>query len=522
MFKRTLSVPGSVVAVLALGVPANSFAFAHSRAIPDSVIAVLDAGRPIDGVVFNDADSVIGSNRDRQQEIMEASRAIINRAEGETRDLTAEEQREIEGLTNEFDDIERQITLRERVNAQNALLNAPRGRQTEADQIEGDDAPPAPSNAAARPAAAAPAAPARSERRVPAEPRASARGTFGFRNFGDFAIAARNANPRFGGRTDPRLIENAAASTYASEGVGQDGGFLVPPDFRSEIISRVFGEDSLIERTRRMRSASNTITVPVDTTSPWGGSGVLSYWVGEAQTKTQSKPILENVTVKAHTLATLIPVTEELLEDAPALDGYLRMVAPREMDFKISNAIIRGSGVGQPLGILNSPGLVTVAAESGQSADTLVAQNIFKMFTRAPLASRQNGVWLIHPDAEAQLFGLTIGNQPVYLPAGGMSDAPYGRLMGRPVIPHQVTETVGDLGDLMFVDFDAYMTLTKLGNGRDANGLRTDVSIHLWFDQDLVAYRFTIRIGGQPIWGSSLAQRDGSSVQSPYVVLAAR
>jgi hypothetical protein len=66
------------------------------------------------------------------------------------------------------------------------------------------------------------------------------------------------------------------------------------------------------------------------------------------------------------------------------------------------------------------------------------------------------------------------------------------------------------------------MTLTKTGGGRDANGMRTDVSIHLWFDQDLVAYRFTLRLGGQPWWSAATSPRDGSSTQSPFVVLAAR
>jgi len=492
--KRTLSVPASILAVLALGAPANAF-------------------------VFNDADAVIETHRTRQAELMDASQAILARAETEGRDLTAAEQTEIEGLTTEFDGLERQITLRERVSAAAGRLDAPRGRQAGADPIEGDyEVVP---SAAVQPASRPPMT-AQPTARVPAAPRATANGTFGFRNMGEFARSVRMANPSFGGQADQRLIRNAAASTYASEGIGQDGGFLVPPDFQTEIMSRVFGEDSLIGRTRRMRSTSNSITVPVDTTTPWGSTGVRSYWTAEGATKTQSKPSFENATVKAHTLATLVPVTEELLEDAPALDGYLRMATPRQMDFTISNSLIRGTGSGQPLGILNAGGLVTVAAEGGQSADTIVAMNIAKMYARMPVSSRQTAVWIMHPDAEPQLIGMTIGNQPVYMPAGGMSQAPYGTLLGRPILPHQVAETLGDLGDIMFIDFNEYMSLTKIGGGRDQNGMRTDVSIHLWFDQDLVAYRFTIRVGGQPIWNSTIGQRDGTNVQSPYVTLAAR
>jgi HK97 family phage major capsid protein len=490
MIKHVLCVPGSVLAVLALGVPGNA-------------------------ILFNDVDAVIEAHRTRQGELADAQATIVATADAESRELSVEEGQQLDELAAEFDRLGNEIDRRERLINQTSLLTQSSGRQTEADPVA-DDGPvvtnAAPPNA---PRAAAPS-------RAPAQPRVSAGGNFGFRNMGEFARTVRAAHPSFGGNVDQRLIRAAAASTYASEGTGADGGFLVPPDFRTEVLSRVFGEDSLIQRTRRIQSSSNSITMPIDTTSPWGSTGVQSYWTAEGATKTQSKPAFENVTVKAHTLATLVPVTEELLEDAPALDGYLRMAVPKQMDFVISNALIRGSGAGQPLGILNAGGLVTVAAEGAQSADTILAANIFKMYARMPVSSRQTAVWLIHPDAEPQLYGLTLANQPVFLPAGGLSDAPFGRLMGRPVIPHQVTETVGDLGDIMFVDFNEYISLTKTGNGRDANGMKSDVSIHLWFDQDLVAYRFTIRVGGQPIWNSTLAQRDGTSVQSPYVALAAR
>jgi HK97 family phage major capsid protein len=263
--------------------------------------------------------------------------------------------------------------------------------------------------------------------------------------------------------------------------------------------------------------------MPIDMTTPWQATGgIQSFWTAEAATKTQSKIALEDVNVRVHTLATLVPVTEELLEDAPAIDAYLRRKVPEKMDFKLAYALAWGTGAGMPLGWMNSPALVTVAAENAQTADTINATNIVKMLGRLPVSSRQNAVWLIHPDAEVQLPLMTVANQPVYMPPGGLADAPFGRLMGRPVIPHQLTETVGDLGDIMLVDLSQYLTAVKAGGARDANGMRTDVSIHLWFDQDMVAYRFTVRIGGQPWWSSATAMRDGSNTMSPFVTLASR
>lgn len=481
--------------------------------VPASVVALLALRLPDNFRVLAE-DATIAAHRERQGELMNSSQAILARAESESRDLTEAERNEVEGLTNEFDTLEAQINLRERVAAQNALLTAPRARQTDPDPIAPDLSPDngrVVNNQTQR-----------VPTRAPAAPRATAGGNAGFRHLGEFANSVRMASMRSGGELDPRL-RAAAVSTYGNEGTGADGGFAVPPDFRTDILSPIFNEDSLLALTDRLQSSSNTLTLPTDSTTPWQTSGgIQSYWTAEGGTKQQSKPALGETTLKLHTLATLIPVTEELLEDAPAMGAYLNRKAPEKMDFKVSDAIVRGTGVGQPLGFLNSPALVTVAAENAQTADTIVVENLAKMWGRMPVQSRRTAVWLMHPDAEAQLPLMKLGNMPVYLPPGGVSGNMYGTLWGRPVIPHQVAETVGDVGDVMLVDLKQYLTVTKTGNGRDGNGLKSDVSIHLWFDQDMVAFRFTLRVAGQPWWPSAIAQRDGANAQSPYVVLAAR
>lgn len=500
----------------------------YHRNILQLIDATLALPLPAGALVFNDGavpqiqDHVIQAHRDRQAAITAQSQAILDGAEADGhRDLSTEEQRQLTDLGDEFDGLEGQIGVRTRVLAQAGHLRTPQGRRTTPDPVVNQGDEPADPAEPRRPTNAAPQRPA--NQRVYPEALKPTVGNGGFRNFGDFARAVKNANPRFGGELDGRLVRNASASTYMQEGVGADGGFAVPADFRSEIMGRVFGEDKLLSRTDRQVTSSNSVTMPVDMSTPWQATGgIRSYWVGEAQAKTQSKMQLEQVTVKAHQLATLVPVTEELLEDAPALDGYLRRKVPEYMDFTVSMALVWGDGAGKPLGFMNAPVLVTQAAESGQTADTLVPANLVKMLARMPVTSRGTAVWLIHPDAEPQLPLMTLGNQPVYLPPNGLAGNGLGTLLGRPVIPHQVCSTVGDLGDLMLADFNQYMSLLKTGGGRDANGMRTDVSIHLWFDQDLVAYRFTVRLGGMPWWSAPVSMRSGTNTLSPFVTLAAR
>jgi HK97 family phage major capsid protein len=232
---KHICVPASVVALLALRIPENMFLFAE--------------------------DAVVAANRQRQMELMDSSTSILARAEAESRDLTSQERNEVEGLTNEFDELEAQIALRERVSAQNAVLSAPRARATEPDPVDGDVIHPEgnrPQNASSR----------QPQARVPAAPRATAGGTAGFRHLGEFANAVRMASMRSVRRAGSASPQCRGFSTYGNEGAGADGGFAVPPDFRTEILTPVFNEDSLLAMTDRLQSSSNTLTLPTDTTTP--------------------------------------------------------------------------------------------------------------------------------------------------------------------------------------------------------------------------------------------------------------
>ncbi|MGE0724808.1 MAG: phage major capsid protein, partial [Alphaproteobacteria bacterium] len=80
----------------------------------------------------------------------------------------------------------------------------------------------------------------------------------------------------------------------------------------------------------------------------------------------------------------------------------------------------------------------------------------------------------------------------------------------------EACSTLGDKGDLIFADLSQYMTLTK------GQQIRTDVSMHLYFDQGLQAFRFTFRVNGQPWWGSSITPQFGNQTRSCFVTLDER
>lgn len=442
--------------------------------------------------------------RQKLIDLNEQSQNVIQAAQADERDLTEEDNDKLEALDVEYKNVKRQIKNIERVESQHFELTESSGRKTDPDD-------------AVRNEAAEKAAPGQRARISVLETPEVKRNN-GFRSLGEFARSVKMATR---GQIDPRLIRNAPTTT-STEGVGADGGYLVPPDYRTAILKAIMGEDSLLSMTDQWQTQSNTLVIPADETTPWQTSGgIQAYWESEAGQKTQSKVALKEKTVKLNKLTALIPVSEELLEDAPSLDSYLQKKIPEKFGFAVNLALVQGTGVGEPQGILNCPSKVTVSKESGQSADTIVFENIVNMYSRMYGPLRRNAVWLINQDIEPQLYTMsfegTSSSVPAYMPANGLAGSPYATLMGRPVIPTQACETLGDLGDILFCAWDQYLTAMR------TTGIRSDVSIHLWFDYDVVAYRFVMRLGGQCWWSSAISGRDtGTSSMGAFIALEAR
>lgn len=350
---------------------------------------------------------------------------------------------------------------------------------------------------------------------------------FGFKSIGEQVRYIRNwCDPSrrdqvSGDEKMKRLIavSTKAPTTYANEGLGADGGFLLAPNFSNQILQHEFFDESLLSKTDKYTTGSNSLTVPKDETTPWGTSGIQVYWTAEAAQKTQSKPKFGQDNLILHKLAALVPVTDEQLEDSfVGLGQYVTRQASERIFWAVDEAIVNGGGAGKPLGIINSGALVQQAAESAQTAATINLTNIAKMLSRIPMSSIKNLVWLIHPSAFPQIVIMTNGNNSLYVPPGGLSNAgsSIGSLFGIPVIISQHGQAVGTPGDIMLLDLSKYLTLTK------GNGIQTAMSMHLYFDYDISTFRFVFRVAGQPWMSAPITSAYGSYTMSPFVDLAVR
>lgn len=424
----------------------------------------------------------------RKTALVKEARALTDRAATESRDLTDEE-------VTAFD------ALKGRIDATSAAIDREAALIAEEAQLAVNQAlgPIVTDNRAADP-------------------------MHGFRSAGEFMQAVYQAE-KPGKGIDERLLVGggrsvAAPGTFSNEAAGQDGGFLVPPQFSQQIFQLSLGEDSLLPLTDNVEITGNSMAFPKDETTPWGTNGIRAYWQGEAQSAVATKPVLGLATLRLKKLMALVPTTDELLDDANALTSYLPQKVALSIRWKTNESILFGAGNGVPIGALSSGATVTVAKESGQATQTLLPQNLAKMIARLPSGSFANAVWIVNNDVLPALFTLSLGNYPIYLPTGlpvgGIQVSPYGTLLGRPVFVSQHANTFSSQGDVILVDLSYYQTITKAG------GLQTATSMHLYFDADLTAFRTTFRMDGQSKIVAPIAPAKGATIMSPYIQLGAR
>lgn len=338
-----------------------------------------------------------------------------------------------------------------------------------------------------------------------------------FANLGEQLKAVYNAAQPNRPMIDERLMNSASG---ANESVPSDGGFLVQTDFASELLKHTFETGILAPRCKKIPISTNANALKINALDDssrangarWGG--IQTYWENEADELVSAKPKFRTMDLSLKKLTGLCYATDELLQDAAALQSVITQGFAEEFGFKIDDTILNGNGSGQPLGILNSPALVTVAAETSQTAKITV-ENLIKMWSRCWGRSRANAVWYVNQEIEPLLYTLKIGDVPVYLPAGGLSEKPYATLFGRPIVPLEQCSALGSVGDIILGDMSQYLLIDK-------GGINAASSIHVRFLYDESVFRFIYRVDGQPIWNKPITPYKGSNTLSPFVTLAAR
>lgn len=309
-------------------------------------------------------------------------------------------------------------------------------------------------------------------------------------------------------------VRNAFGSTVPSE-----GGFLVPETLRSELL-RVSLETSVV-RSRARTIPMESLRVPfpcVDSTSNASSvyGGVVAYWTEEGATLQDSAAKFGRLVLQAKKLTAYAEVPNELISDSiGSFEAFISQIFPEALSFYEDDAFLNGSGAGMPLGILKGSGMVSVAKEVGQGADTIVWENIVKMFARMLPSSLGRAVWVASIDTFPELatMALTVGvgGGPIWL-NNGVAGPPM-TILGRPVIFTEKSPVLGDAGDIAFLDMSYYL----IG---DRQVMSASSSPHYKFASDETAFKIIERVDGRPWLESAITPKNGGAALSPYVQIA--
>jgi len=350
----------------------------------------------------------------------------------------------------------------------------------------------------------------------------------GFKSFGHFCVDIFKAGED--GRGASAELKKYDAAVKAAYGVNSlidsEGGYLVPVEQSTQLLERALEASIVRPRAQILPMSTSHLEIPAikdDSRSSNLFGGVVVYRTAEAGAYTKTNPKFRKVGLQLNKLSGLCYVTDEMLSDSPiSVEALVMRLFPAAFAYKEDEEFLGGNGAGKPLGVYNAANnaLIAVAKETGQAADTIVAENVIKMYSRC--YGKNSAVWVANHDTFPQLATMTLnvgtGGVPLWLPGNnqGLAGAPAGTLMGRPLILSEQVPTVGDQGDIGLYDFSQYL----IGE-RSGEGLQTATSIHLRFDYGETAFRFTLRNDGQPWWRAPLTPKNGSTL-SPFVVLAER
>ena len=354
-----------------------------------------------------------------------------------------------------------------------------------------------------------------------------------YRQFGEFLQATARAGTPAGsviagkptGIIDrAALIPQEMRSTGLEESTPSLGGFTVGTDLESQIFATVRETSIVYNQVRKLEisAGSNSVKIPtVDSTSRADGSRPLrGFWTNEGSEKTASKPDFGQLELSLNKLTILVYSSDELLQDSLALGQFIATAAAREIGFKLDDAVINGTGAGQPVGIANAAALVSVAKETGQAADTLVLDNFLKMWARLYPGGRANSTWLMNADTIPELYKISLavgtGGAGAFLPSNaGATTKPNDTLFGRPILYTEQNPTLGDKGDVILADLSQWIAIEK-------GGIQSASSIHVAFTADETVFRFVFRVDGQSLWSAAVSPFKGSDSVSPFVTLDER
>ena len=240
-------------------------------------------------------------------------------------------------------------------------------------------------------------------------------------------------------------------------GTDSEGGYLVPDEFERTLIEALEEENIFRQLATIITTSSGDRKIPVVATK---GS---ASWVDEEGAIPEADDAFGQVSIGAYKLATIIKVSEELINDSVFnLEQYIAKEFGRRIGVKEEEAFFVGDGTGKPTGIFNATGGAGVGVTTA-SASAITIDEIMDLFYSLKSPYRKNAVFVTNDATVKSIRKLKDGNgQYLWQPSvtAGQPDT----ILNRPLKTSAYVPAIAAAAKtIAFGDFSYYWVADRQG-----------------------------------------------------------
>ena len=231
-------------------------------------------------------------------------------------------------------------------------------------------------------------------------------------------------------------------------GTDSEGGYLVPDEYERTLIEALEDQNIFRQLAHVIHTSSGDRKIPVV-----ASKGTAS-WIDEEAQYPESDDAFGQVSIGAYKLATMIKISEELLNDSVFdMPSYIAKEFARRIGAAEEEAFFTGNGTGRPLGILAATGGAGVGVTAAK-ADAVTFDEVMDLFYSLRAPYRRNSVFIMNDSTVKALRKLKDG-QGQYLWQPAVTAATPDTILNRPVYTSTFMPTLatgnktilfGDLG----------------------------------------------------------------------------
>lgn len=247
-----------------------------------------------------------------------------------------------------------------------------------------------------------------------------------------------------------RKRDSVALLNALQIGADSEGGYLVPDEFENSLISSLEAENIIRKHAHVFQTSSGAHKIPVVSTKG------TANWIDEEGAITESDDAFGQTLIGAHKVATLIKVSEELLQDSAFdLEGYFKKEFGRRIGNAEEAAFLTGNGTGKPTGILAATGGADVGITAA-SATAITADELIDLFYSLKVPYRKNAIWVLNDSTIKAIRKLKDQNgQYLWQPA--LRDGEFDTVLGKRIFTSPYApEIASGAKTIAFGDFSYY------------------------------------------------------------------